>query len=238
MPKDLYDLLGVRRDADQDAIKRAFRSRSRKLHPDVSPDPEAHAKFRELSAAYDVLSHPESRRLYDRFGWRGRGRGFERRRPRVYTASPRGFIQDLEALIAAAAGQPTERRPTEVVGSLELDAYEAHIGATRTVELSTSTPCSACRGSGRRRVVSDRDAGRFVSLEDCLECAGSGVAGATEEVAVPVPPRVRDLDRVTVGPEQVAIVKIVPVVERVAVRAAAFAALLAALGFLLFLLSL
>lgn len=236
--QDFYGLLGVRRDADADEIKRAFRARSRALHPDVSPDPEAHSRFRELSEAYAVLSRADSRRLYDRFGWRGRGHGLERRPARVYASTPRGFLQDLESLIAAAAGQGPEQRPAEVVGSVELDPYEAHVGARRTVEVSAERPCEACGGTGRHRVISNRDSGRFVSFDDCVDCGGTGVADETRALNIPVPPRVRDLDRIPVGPQQVAIVRIVPPRERVVVQTAAFAALLAALGFLLFLLAL
>jgi DnaJ-class molecular chaperone len=195
---DFYEVLGVRRDADQETIKRAFRARSRGLHPDVSSDPQAPARFRAISEAYRVLSRPESRRLYDRFGCRGRGRGLERRRPRVYATSTREFLRDLESLISAALGQPQEQRPAEVVATVELDPYEAHVGAVRSVH----------------------------------------VAGKQEARDVPVPPRVRDLDRVFVGPDQVAIVRIVPVQERNLVRTAALAGLVIALGFLLFLLAL
>jgi molecular chaperone DnaJ len=265
VPLDYYEVLGVRRDADQGAIKRAFRSRSRELHPDVSRDPDAESRFRALNEAYDVLGRPESRRLYDRFGWRGRGNGFEKRSSRVYTSSPRGLLQDLESLIMSAAGRRVERRPTRVVGSVEVDPYEAHVGTTKAVALDEPRSCAACegiggevltcstcRGTGRQRIVSESDAGRLLRLETCDACAGSGRIparacpecggrGVDEEeraVDVPVPPRVRDLDRVPVGPQEVAIVKIVRARERFAVRAAAFAGLLVALGFLLFLLSL
>jgi DnaJ-class molecular chaperone len=237
MARDFYDVLGVPRTAEQKTIKRAFRARSRALHPDVSPDPEADSRFRELSEAYSVLSRPESRRLYDRFGWRGRGRGFERRPARVYAASARGFLQDLETLIATAAGKP-DTGPAKVIGSVELDPYEAYVGATRKVEVASEEPCAACAGTGHRRVVSEREAGRFVSLLDCERCGGAGVAGEQRSLEIPVPPRVQDSDRIPVGPEQVAIVKIVPPRERVVVRSAAIAGLLLALGFLLFLLSL
>lgn len=239
MTHDFYEVLGVGKTADKDEIKRAFREHSRSLHPDVSKDPQAHARFSEVSEAYAVLSSPESRRLYDRFGWRGRGQGFERRPARVYASNKRGLLQDIESLIASAAGRRPDSEPTQVVGSVELDAYEARVGATRQVEVGTDEPCAACNGSGHRKLVSDRDSGRFLSLDDCSECGGTGVSGEKKlAVEVPVPPRVRDLDRVPVGPEQVAIVKIVPVRERVVVRAAAFAGLLLAFGFLLFLLSL
>lgn len=66
--QDYYQTLGVNRDADADAIKQAFRAKARKLHPDVSDDPDAGKKFSELNAAYEVLSEPEKRAKYDRVG--------------------------------------------------------------------------------------------------------------------------------------------------------------------------
>lgn len=238
MSRDYYEVLGVRRDADHDTIRRAFRSLSREFHPDVSRDPESAVRFRELSEAYAVLSRAESRRLYDRFGWRGRGRGFDQRRGRVFASNRRGLWQDLESLIETAAGRRSEREPRPVVGSVEVDPYEAHIGATRKLEVSLEEPCAACAGTGHRKVVSNRDSARFLSLDDCRECGGTGLANELRALDVPVPPRARDLDRVLVGPEGIAIVRIVPARERSAIRAAAFAALLLALGFLLYLLAL
>jgi molecular chaperone DnaJ len=236
MARDYYEVLGVRRDADAESIKRAYRVRSRALHPDASGDHDAGA-FRELAAAYAVLSRPEQRRLYDRLGWRGRGRGFERRPGRVYHAGKRTLLQDLETLFAALRGDPSGGKTTEVVGSLELDPYEARVGATRRVEVGQERRCTECGGSGRRKTVADRESGRFLSLDECPECGGSGVGEERRAVEVPVPPRVRDLDRVPVGPEQVAIVRIVPARERAAVRIAAAGGLVVAVAFLLFLLS-
>jgi molecular chaperone DnaJ len=235
---DYYEVLGVQRDADPAAIKHAYRARSRALHPDVSGDPEADAGFRELSEAYAVLSRPESRRLYDRFGWRGRGRCFERRPARAYHSDKRRLLQDLESLIVSAAGGRPEHEPTRVVAILEVDAYEAHWGATRRVELDEERPCDTCEGSGKRKVVPRREPGRFLSFDDCGECGGTGVAGKRRRVEVLVPPRARDSDVVPIGPDEVAIVRIVPPRDRAAVRAAALLGLLGALGFLLFLLAL
>ena len=65
MAEDYYAMLGVRRDAGQDEIKRAYRRLARELHPDVNPDPETQEKFKEISQAYDVLSDPEKRQMYD-----------------------------------------------------------------------------------------------------------------------------------------------------------------------------
>lgn len=201
MPQELYDLLGVRRDADTDAIKQAYRARSRALHPDVSADPDAEARFSELSEAYAVLSRAESRRLYDRFGWRA-------------------------------------RVPTKVVADLEVDPYEAHVGATRRVDVGAEHPCEACEGSGRRKVVLEREFGRLLSLEDCAACSGTGVAKEARALDVAVPPGAKDLDGIPLGPDEVAVVRIVPPRDRPAVRAAALVVLLVAVGFLLFLLAL
>ncbi|GAB2452989.1 curved DNA-binding protein [Conyzicola lurida] len=68
MPLDAYEVLGVSRDADQSEIQRAYRRLARKLHPDVNKDPGAEDRFKDLSAAYDVLSDPEQRKRYDAFG--------------------------------------------------------------------------------------------------------------------------------------------------------------------------
>lgn len=73
--RDLYEILGVPRGADEETLRNAYRVRARQLHPDVSKDPNADERFRELSHAYDVLSKPRSRLLYDRLAYRGPGGG-------------------------------------------------------------------------------------------------------------------------------------------------------------------
>src|ERR671926_1366174 len=65
---DLYELLGVSRDADADTIKKAYRRLARQLHPDVNPDPETQERFKEVTRAYEVLSDPQKRAAYDRGG--------------------------------------------------------------------------------------------------------------------------------------------------------------------------
>src|SRR4029079_12602649 len=75
--RDYYELLGVSRDADEREIKKAFRALARQLHPDVSRDHAADGRFREVSEAYEALSNPETRQLYDRYGHAGlRSGGF------------------------------------------------------------------------------------------------------------------------------------------------------------------
>jgi curved DNA-binding protein len=73
LKRDYYEVLGVPKDADDETIRHAFQAQAREWHPDVAEAPDAEARFRELAEAYTVLSKPESRLLYDRYGFRGRG---------------------------------------------------------------------------------------------------------------------------------------------------------------------
>ena len=66
--KDYYHIIGVKKDASEDDIKRAYRKLARKYHPDVSKEPGAEAKFKEVNEAYDVLKDPEKRKAYDQLG--------------------------------------------------------------------------------------------------------------------------------------------------------------------------
>lgn len=174
--RDYYEVLGVSREADPDEIRRAFHSLARELHPDVSPAAEAERQFTELAEAYGVLSKPDKRLLYDRFGVRGQSNGFA---DRVREA----VLRDE----ATPAG--------DIVGELEVGHFEALRGTTRAVRFDALAacprcegvgrvgalrPCSPCRGSGRRRTVSENGGGRLLQVQPCSDCRGSGrVGGAT-----------------------------------------------------------
>src|SRR5439155_25627673 len=83
--KDLYAVLGVSRQASADDIKKAYRKLARKHHPDVNPgNKQAEERFKEISFAYDVLSEPEKRKIYDEFGFEGLQSGFDADRARQY----------------------------------------------------------------------------------------------------------------------------------------------------------
>ena len=114
--KDYYNVLGVARDADQDAIKRAYRRLARKYHPDVSKEPDAKERFQEVGEAYEVLKDPEKRAAYDQVGsqWKpgqdfqpppGWDAGFEFGGGGFTDASE--FSDFFEALFGRAAGAQT-----------------------------------------------------------------------------------------------------------------------------------
>ena len=110
LKRDYYEVLGVPRDADDETIRRAFQAQAREWHPDVAEAPDAEARFRELAEAYTVLSRRESRLLYDRHGFRGRG----------------GEIAD-EAIL----------RGDDVHIEIELRSFEAEEGTRRVVGFRT-----------------------------------------------------------------------------------------------------
>ena len=85
MERDLYQILGVSRDAERDEIKKSYRRMARKYHPDVNPDdPESEEKFKHASAAFEVLGDPEKRKIYDEFGLQGLREGFDPEQARRY----------------------------------------------------------------------------------------------------------------------------------------------------------
>jgi molecular chaperone DnaJ len=241
--RDYYEVLGVPQTADAEQIRRAFRRLARQLHPDVASTPEADERFREVSDAYSVLSRPRSRFLYDHFGYRGRGAGFEN----GDFAGPR------------------------VLAEVELEAYEAARGVRRAVTIVQEEPCDSCGGSGAAlgtsveicdscggkgtvRVSAGLGMGRWLKVEPCDECGGDGrfqtpcprCGGIGEfqserELKVRIPPGVEDGNRLRVAGEAdnahlIIRVKPRPRDSRV-VQVAAVALLVCALALLVYFLS-
>jgi molecular chaperone DnaJ len=143
---DYYEVLGVEKDADEDAIRRAFHARAREWHPDIAFSEDAEACFRGLAEAYSVLSKQESRLLYDRYGYRGRGN--------------QGFDEALRE------GRQRVERGENIHLSLELKSFEADQGTRRLVEYTAQARCEECEGRG---ILGERD-------PDCDSCNGTGHA--------------------------------------------------------------
>jgi len=188
---DYYDLLGVSRTASEAELKRAFRTLARELHPDVSSETDAAARFRDVAEAYEVLSDPERRATYDRYGKAGLRRGgFE---PHF---ADFGSVADIfaaffgEDLLGGGARQRPQRGG-DVQAVVEIDLEEAFAGATVTVPLDVALPCQRCGASGAEpetstrtcptcsgagvvRSVSQNIFGQFVQQRSCPECDGVG----------------------------------------------------------------
>jgi molecular chaperone DnaJ len=193
-PRDYYALLGVRRDATPDEIKKAYRKLARQLHPDVNPSPEAQDRFKEVTAAYEVLSDPQKREIVDLGGdplapggggMGGAGGPFA------------GFADIMDAFFGGATGgmgrgQRSRVRPgADALLHLDLDLAEAAFGTTRELTIDTAVLCSTCQGGGtaagthpetcgtckgRGEVQSVQRSflGQLVTSRACPECGGVG----------------------------------------------------------------
>jgi molecular chaperone DnaJ len=189
--RDYYELLGVPRSAGEGEIKKAFRGLARTLHPDVSDKPDAEERFREVVEAYEVLSKPEARELYDRYGHDGlRGGGF------TPTSFDLGSLADLfgaffgDDLFGSGAGS-RRARGADIVAQIEIELAEAATGTTREVPFPVTVTCANCGGSGakpgtqpvacatcggrgRLQRVTRSAFGEFVRSQTCPACAGAG----------------------------------------------------------------
>ncbi len=141
---DYYALLGVSRDAAPDEIKRAYRKLARELHPDVNQDPGSQERFKEVTAAYEVLSDPEKRQMYDLGGdpfhaGGGFGAAFD--------------FGDLMDAFFGGGGQrrgprPRMERGQDALIRMNVDLPEAMFGTSRDIQVDTAVLCQACSGAG------------------------------------------------------------------------------------------
>ena len=191
--RDYYDVLGLSPGASERDIKRAFRRLARELHPDVSDHPDAQERFREAAEAYEVLSKPATRELYDRFGHDGlRTGGF---RPTDFDFTNLSDIFSVffgEDLFGPGpGGRRTAARGGDVMAEVEIALAEAATGVTKSVPFpvvvtcatcqgtgakpeTTPERCPRCAGSGRLQSVSSSVFGQFVRTQTCPECRGAG----------------------------------------------------------------
>jgi len=190
--RDYYELLGVARDADEQTIKKAFRKLARQLHPDVSKEPDAESRFREVTEAYEVLSNSETRALYDRYGHAGlRSGGF------TPTDFDIGGLSDLFAaffgddLFGGGSRGGRSARGADVGAEIAIELVDAAHGTTVGVPFqvaatcarcsgdgvepgTTPVRCDTCGGTGRLQQVSRSVFGEFVRTSACPRCQGRG----------------------------------------------------------------
>jgi molecular chaperone DnaJ len=187
---DYYAVLGVRRDAAPDEIKKAYRRLARELHPDVNPDPQTQDRFKEITQAYEVLSDPEKRQMYDLgadpFAPAGAG-GFG--------AAGFPFSDIMDAFFGTGATQRgprgRARRGRNATIRVELDLAECAFGATRELMVDTAVVCPTCTGEGtapgthpetcdvcggRGEIsqVTRSFLGQVMTSRPCPACAGAG----------------------------------------------------------------
>ena len=155
---DYYARLGVSRGASEDELKKAFRQKARKLHPDVNKAPDAKEQFQKVSEAYDVLSDPSKKQLYDQFGEagvKGAGMGGGAGFSDFGDFSPFGDI--FETFFGGGGGGRTRKRSGPQQGDdlrldLEIDFMKAIFGGEENIRVSHLESCTTCEvGEGGRR---------------------------------------------------------------------------------------
>lgn len=147
--RDYYEVLGVARSASPDDIKRAYRKLARQFHPDVNKETEAEAKFKEINEANDILSDPEKRTMYDRFGHNAPGAGAGYDPFGGMGADPFGTI--FETFFGGAAGGRASRGPqrgSDLRYTLAISFEEAIFGIEKDIEFRRLETCPTCTGSG------------------------------------------------------------------------------------------
>jgi len=183
---DYYALLGVSRDASPEEIKRAYRRLARELHPDVNPDPEHQEKFKAVTAAYEVLSDPEKRQMYDLGGDPFGGRGFTG-----------GFdFGDIMDAFFGGRGQrrgprSRVRRGQDALIRVQIDLATAVSGGASDITVDTAAPCAnctgtglapnsqastcpMCKGEGEIQSVQRSFLGQVMTARPCPQCQGFG----------------------------------------------------------------
>jgi molecular chaperone DnaJ len=170
--RDFYEILGISRDATSKEIKQAYRRLAMELHPDRNPDdPEAEERFKEAAEAYEVLSNPEKREIYDRFGYEGlRGQtGFSGVED-IFTSFGDIFSEFFGGDIFGSRYRYRSRPPRPIRGAdlrydLKLSFEESMAGTRKEIKLTHLRRCQKCDGTG---------AALGTQPEACGKCKGQG----------------------------------------------------------------
>jgi len=188
--RDYYEVLGIPRNATDEEIKRAFRKLAFKYHPDHNRDDNAGEQFKEVNEAYEVLSDPDKRAAYDRFGHGGAegffGRGFE-----GFDFSGFGDIFDAFFGGVTTATRQAPQRGADLHYNITITFEDAALGCEKELNIlrtencslcqgigckpgSQPTRCPSCNGTGQVRRVQQSIFGRFTNITTCPQCHGEG----------------------------------------------------------------
>ena len=192
--RDYYEVLGVTRSATADDIKNAFRNLARKFHPDVNKADDAEEKFKEINEAYGVLSDPDKRAAYDRYGFQGvNTNGMP-----DYSTMDLSDLFDLFGLGgfggfggSSRRSRNAPRRGADLSTRLKLTFEEAVFGTEKEIDItrnekcsvcsgsgaepgSRPTTCQTCKGAGEVRQVQQTFLGQMVQVVTCPTCGGRG----------------------------------------------------------------
>ena len=200
---DYYAVLGVPKAASQKEVRQAYRRLARQHHPDVNPaNQAAESRFKEINAAYEVLSDPDKRKKYDRYGdqWQYANQIEEMQRQRggvrTYRTAGDGISFDLGDLgdlgnvfSSVFGGARRAARPRNIEQPVEVTLEEAFRGTSRTLQLAAEEPCVTCKGQGE------------IAGAICHACSGSGVTLKPRRLEVKIPAGVDSGSRVRVAGE-------------------------------------
>lgn len=199
--RDYYEVLGVPRDADDTAIKGAYRRLARQYHPDVNKAADAEERFKEINEAYEMLSDPERRAAYDRYG-HAAPQGFGAGGSPYGGAGFGGFNDIFEEFFGGFTGmrggaaQRGPARGADLRHDLEISFQEAVFGAEKEIEIERMEICPVCTGSGAEpgtqpircpqcngtgevRRAQQTILGQFVSVTVCPRCNGEREVATT-----------------------------------------------------------
>ena len=196
---EFYTLLGISRDASETDIKKAYRKLAMEYHPDRNSSPQAEARFKEITEAYEVLRNPQKRATYDRYGkagLSGSGGGYGFHHVDLSEAlnifmRDFGAMGGFESLFGGRRSRTEERRGQDIRVTVRLTLTEVALGVKKTVKLKSlercgtcdgsgakpgthSTTCSSCDGSGEVRRATRSMFGQFISVAPCPTCGGEG----------------------------------------------------------------
>ncbi len=195
---EFYALLGISREASDTEIKKAYRKLAMEYHPDRNSSPQAEAKFKEITEAYEVLRDPQKRATYDRYGKAGLagGGGYGFHHVDLSEAlnifmRDFGAMGGFESLFGGRRSRAEERRGQDIRVTVRLTLTEVALGAKKTVKLkslercrtcdgsgakpgSHPTTCTTCNGSGEVRRATRSMFGQFISVAPCPTCSGEG----------------------------------------------------------------